>query len=163
METKISGVYKITNNITGDCYIGSSRHVKHRWSVHKCPSTWKKCPNSLLYLDMQKYGLENFTFKIVEETSQLKEREQYFIDLLQPSYNNYRASGQDVERYRDCRKEYQKTDKGKESHRKASRKCGSKLCLYEGETLTLVALSERFRRQGILHPTQNAKEYLLRK
>ena len=37
---KISGVYKITNNITGDCYIGSSSNIKQRWAAEKSPSTW---------------------------------------------------------------------------------------------------------------------------
>ena len=34
----ISGIYKITNAVTGDFYIGSSKDVKSRWSVHKCAS-----------------------------------------------------------------------------------------------------------------------------
>lgn len=29
-QNKISGVYKITNNITGDFYIGSSKNIKQR-------------------------------------------------------------------------------------------------------------------------------------
>ena len=33
---KTSAVYKITNTITGDFYIGSSKDVKRRWAVHKC-------------------------------------------------------------------------------------------------------------------------------
>lgn len=28
---KISGVYKIENTITGDCYVGSSKDVNMRW------------------------------------------------------------------------------------------------------------------------------------
>ena len=42
---KISAVYKITNKITGDFYIGSSKDVKIRWAHHKCKSTWKNNPN----------------------------------------------------------------------------------------------------------------------
>ena len=34
MAEKISGVYKITNTITGDFYIGSSKNVKKRWVEH---------------------------------------------------------------------------------------------------------------------------------
>ena len=181
MKTKISGVYKITNNITGDFYIGSSVNIKHRWAKHRCPSTWKNCPNNPLYLDMQKYQLDNFTFEIVEETSQLKKREQYFIDLLQPNYNNYRANGLDIERYKECHKEWSKAhpDYGKEwneanlvykkewyeAHRDEtltkSKEYGNRRCIYNGETLTLNALSLRFRRWGILHPTLEAKKYLL--
>lgn len=159
METKISGVYKITNNITGDFYIGSSLDIKKRWANHKSPSRWKQCPNNPLYLDFQKYRLENFKFEIVEETSQLKEREQYFIDLLRPKYNNYNANGVDVER----KKEYRLSNRCKDSCRKFNKKYYSQLCLYEGKTLTLSALSNRFQKQGILHPTQNAKKYLLKK
>ena len=52
---KISAVYKITNTITGDFYVGSSKDVKRRWREHKSPSSWKKCPNNPMYLDFQKY------------------------------------------------------------------------------------------------------------
>ena len=36
---KISAVYQIINNITGDRYVGSSNNVKRRWARHKCPSS----------------------------------------------------------------------------------------------------------------------------
>lgn len=57
---KISGVYKITNTVTNDFYIGSSKDVNKRGANHKCPSTWKKCPNNPMYLDMKKYGIDKF-------------------------------------------------------------------------------------------------------
>ena len=88
---KISGVYKITNTITGDFYIGSSKNVKSRWKDHKCQSTWKKCPNNPMYLDMQKYGVDKFEFQVIEEVEEsfLKEKEQYFIETLEQTYNIY--------------------------------------------------------------------------
>ena len=64
---KISAVYKITNTITGDFYIGSSNDVKRRWKEHKCPSYLKNYPNNPMYLDMQKYGLDKFDFQVIEE------------------------------------------------------------------------------------------------
>ena len=67
MAEIISGIYKITNTVTGDSYIGSSKNVKHRLADHKCQSTWKKCPNNPMYLDMQKYGTDKFVFEILEE------------------------------------------------------------------------------------------------
>ena len=81
---KIIGIYKITNTITGDFYIGSSKNVKNRWAVHKCPSTWNRCPNNQMYLDMQKYGLDKFEFEILAEVEEnfLKEKEQQFIEML---------------------------------------------------------------------------------
>ena len=186
---KISAVYKITNTITGDFYIGSSNDVKRRWVQHKCPSTWKRFSNNQLYQDMQKYGVDKFVFEILEEVEvdKLKETEQKFIETLKPTYNSNRANGWDIERrketQKECMKKYRKTDKGKESHRKANNKYRksdkgkeyhksnkykeyqkeyrNQLCSYNGETLTLNALSKRFKRQGIDNPTAEAKKYLL--
>ena len=165
---KISGIYRITNTITGDFYIGSSKDVKRRLAAHKCPSTWKKCPNNPLYLDMQKLGVDKFVFEILEEVEidSLKEKEQEFIETLKPIYNQMNAKGWDIERHKEYQKEYQKkykkTDKGKESNRKSNNKYYNQLCFYNGQTLTLTALSTRFRRQGIDHSTIEAKKYLIK-
>ena len=160
---KICGIYRITNTITGDFYIGSSKNVKHRWADHKNPSRWNYCPNNQLYQDMQKYGVDKFAFEILEEVEEgsLKEVEQQFIETLKPTYNNINANGWDFERYKESNKEYRKSEKGKEARRKANKKYKSQLCCYNGETLTLHALSTRFRRRGIDHPTLEAKKYLL--
>ena len=160
---KICGIYKIINTITGDFYIGSSKNVKHRWADHKCKSTWKNCPNNPLYKDMQKYGLENFVFEILEvvEPEELKEKEQQFIETLKPAYNNYYAKGLDIERYKDYQKEYHKSDKGKDYQKEFYKEYNSQLCSYNGEVLTLCALSSRFYRAGIPHPQIEAKKYLL--
>lgn len=149
---KISGVYKITNTVTSDFYIGSSKNVKKRWAVHKIPSTWKRYPSKQLYQDMQKYGTDKFDFQILEEVEieQLKETEQEFIEKLQPTYNNNRANVLDVERKKKFQKEYQKEYR-------------NQLCSYNSEILTFSALSKRFRRAGIENPTLEAKKYLLEK
>ena len=156
---KIIGVYKITNTITCDFYIGSSKDVKHRWAAHKTPSVWKNHPNNQMYLDMQKYGVDKFEFQILEEVEEsfLKEKEQQFIETLKPTYNNYNANGFDFERYKEYQKEYKKTEKYKE----AKNKYYSQLCFYNNETLTINALRIRFLRKGIEHPTEEAKKYLL--
>ena len=173
---KISAVYKITNTVTGDCYIGSSNDVKIRWKEHKCPSIWKNHPNNQLYKDMQEYGKDKFVFEILEEVEadSLKVIEQQFIETLKPTYNDRNANGWDIERQKESQKKYQKSNKGKEAQKKAQKKYQksnkgkeyhkkyySQLCRYNCETLTLNALSKRFLRQGIEHPTQEAKKYLL--
>ena len=162
---KIIAVYKITNTITGDFYIGSSNDVKRRWREHKWPSTWNKHPNNPMYLDMRKYGIDNFEFGILEEVEEgsLKEIEQQFIETLKPTYNNNRANGFDFERCKKYKKEYQKSDKGKESHRKAVNKYQNQLCSYNNEILTLRALSTRFRKAGIPHPTTEAKKFIIKR
>ena len=158
---KICGIYKIINTITGDFYIGSSNNVKRRWAEHKCQSKWKKCPNNPIYLDMQKYGVDKFEFEILAEVEleQLKEAEQHFIEELNPTYNDRNANGWDIERQKESQKEYRQSDKGKESQKKYK----NQLCSYNGETLTLNALSQRFTKAGISNPTQEAKKYLLNK
>ena len=158
-ENKIAGVYKITNNITGEFYIGSSCNIMKRWANHKCLSTHKQYPNSKLYKSMASYGLDNFTLEIIEETADLHNREQYWIEHLKPSYNDRHADGIDTERSKETNKRCCK--EWNEIHRDEMKEYKNRLCLYEGETLTLNALSARFTRQGIQHPTLNAKEYLL--
>ena len=155
MEEKISGIYRITNTVTNDCYIGSSKDVKRRWKEHKCKSTWKRFPNNQLYQDMQKFGVNGFAFEILAEVEEsfLKEKEQYFIETLKPTYNNRNANGFDFER----RKEYQK-----EYNKEYCKEYYSQLCFYNGETLTLHALQTRFWRRSIPHPTQEAKKYLIK-
>ena len=192
---KISGIYKITNTVTGDFYIGSSKDVKKRWAVHKIPSTWNNQPNNPMYLDMQKYGLDKFIFEILAEVEieQLKETEQQFIETLKPTYNRYNAKGLNIERYKKTQKEYEKTDKFKqyqkeyqkeyhktdkfkqyikeynksdkykEYQKEYYKEYHNQLCLYNGELLTLCALSKRFQRAGIPHPQIEAKKYLLNK
>ena len=167
MSEIICAVYKIINTITGDFYIGSSKNIKIRWKNHKCLSTWKQYPNNPMYLDMRKYGIDKFAFEILEvvEEDSLKEKEQEFIETLNPTYNQMNANGWDIERrkefQKEYQKEYQKTDKYKESHRKASNKYNNQLCCYNNETLTLTALRTRFRRQALSNPTAEAKKYLV--
>ena len=160
---KICGVYKITNTITNDFYIGSSKNVKRRWASHKWQSRWNSHPNSQMYQDMQKYGTEKFVFEILAEVEidKLKEKEQEFIETLKPTYNSCNAKGLDIDKYKEshrkANKKYEKSDK----YKKCKKKYNNQLCCYNGETLTLNALSKRFRRRGLSNPTQEAKKYLL--
>ena len=155
---KICIVYKFTNKVTGDFYIGSRKNIKKSLANHKY-QVWISIPNDKMYQDIQKYGDDNFDLEVLEvvEPEQLKEVEQKFIETLKPTYNQMNEKDLNVER----RKEYQKTDKGKESHKKANNKYQNQLCFYNGETLTLGALSARFRRKGISNPFAEAKKYLL--
>lgn len=84
-----SGVYKITNLVTNDFYIGSSIELKRRFSAHK--RSLIKGTSSCTYLQntWNKYGQDNFKFTIEafcpkEYTRKL---EQFFIDTFNPKYN----------------------------------------------------------------------------
>ena len=171
---KISGVYKITNIVTGDFYIGSSKDVNKRWACHKCPSIWQRYPNNPMYLDMKKYGTDKFELQILAEVeiASLKEAEQQLIEKLKPVYNDRNANGWDVERQKEHKKEYQKksekykeykkSDEYKKSHRITNNKYQNQPCFYKGEILALHTLSERFRRAGVEYYTIEAKKYLIK-
>ena len=51
----------------------------------------------------------------------------------------------------------------KEYHRKYDKEYHNQLCSYNGETLTLNALSQRFSKAGIEHPNIEAKKYIIKK
>ena len=160
---KISAVYRITNTVTNDFYIGSSKDVEKRWESHKCKSRWNDNPNSPLYLDMQKYGVDKFAFEILAEVEieQLKETEQKFIEKLKPTYNNYNANGFDIERRKEYQKQYQKQYQKTDKRKKYNKEYNNQLCFYNGETLTFRALRTRFRKAGLSNPTEEAKKYLI--
>lgn len=82
-----TGIYKITNNITGECYIGQSHDIKRRWCEHKTPKNLEK--NNPLQIAMRKYGVDNFTFAVVKECkgNELDYYERKFIKDYSPAYN----------------------------------------------------------------------------
>lgn len=58
MFTRYGVIYKITNLVTGKCYIGKTKAtIKLRWSDHKKPSA-KSC--SILKRSINKHGASNF-------------------------------------------------------------------------------------------------------
>lgn len=87
------GIYKITNIINGKCYIGQSVNIHKRWNNHKsaCYNTNAHEYNYYLYRAMRKYGIENFTFEIIEECEQilLNEREKFWISYYDTFKNGY--------------------------------------------------------------------------
>ena len=74
------GIYKIENKINGKIYIGQSINIKIRWQQHKREA---KCNrrNAPLYNALRKYGVDNFTFEVLEECPQelLNEKEIFWI------------------------------------------------------------------------------------
>jgi group I intron endonuclease len=91
MNKKIKGgIYKIINLCNGKFYIGSSRNLKRRWKEHKLELRKNNHSNAHLQSAWNKYGEENFKFEIIEyieDIIELKNREQYWIDILK-AYDN---------------------------------------------------------------------------
>lgn len=79
-ETK-TGIYKITNTLNQKVYIGQAVNIAERWKQHiKRALGAEPLTQNKLYPAMQKDGVWNFTFEIVEVCDKLKlnEREQYW-------------------------------------------------------------------------------------
>ena len=83
-----TGIYKVTNIKTKECYIGQAIHIKDRWVEHaKCGLGIDTPAGNKLYKAIQEFGLWNFSFEVLEvcPQNQLNEKEKYYIDL----YNSY--------------------------------------------------------------------------
>ena len=80
-----TGIYKITNIKSQKCYVGQAADIASRWKQHIKRGIGAEAPTrNKLYPAMLEYGVENFTFEIVEECSraQLNEREDYWQDYF---------------------------------------------------------------------------------
>lgn len=83
-KTDVCGIYKITNQETGECYIGQAVDVRRRWMDHCKAGLGIDSPrDNQLYMAMQEYGLDSFSFELLLECepNQLNEKEKYFIQL----------------------------------------------------------------------------------
>ena len=96
--TDATGIYKITNIKTKECYIGQAMHIKERWAEHaKCGLGIDTPAGNKLYKAIQEFGLWNFSFEVLEECprEQLNEKEKYYIDLYSSydyGYNSTRGN-----------------------------------------------------------------------
>lgn len=87
------GIYKITNKLNGNSYIGLSVDIEQRWYQHKTryKNLNDKEYNKALYRAFRKYGLNNFSFEVIEECeeNELKEKEIYWISFYNTYANGY--------------------------------------------------------------------------
>lgn len=91
----VCGIYKITNQTNGMCYVGQSVDTATRWKSHaKCGLGIDTPQGNKLYAAMIKDGLWNFSFELLEKCSkeQLNEKEKYYIELYQSKDFGYNSS-----------------------------------------------------------------------
>lgn len=82
----VCGIYKITNLITGEHYIGQSKNIDERWKAHcKCGLGIEAPATNTLYNSMQKDKVWNFTFEVLQECKpgELNEKEAFWIQSYQ--------------------------------------------------------------------------------
>lgn len=93
-----TGIYRWTNTISGDSYIGSainlSKRLNNYYNIAFLNKELKK-GRSAIYSALLKYGYSNFKLDILEycQPIDLINREQYYFDNLNPTYNILKVAG----------------------------------------------------------------------
>lgn len=79
----MTGIYKIENKINGKVYIGQAKNIFARLNEHYLEAC-REDDNSAIHKAIRKYGIENFSFEIMEvcEPCKLDEEEIYFIKMF---------------------------------------------------------------------------------
>ena len=93
-DTK-TGIYKITNTLKDKSYIGQSVDIYKRWMDHCKAGLGIDTPaGNKLYQAMLSDGLQNFTFELLCQCSnlELNEKVRYFIELYQADLYGYNGT-----------------------------------------------------------------------
>ena len=86
-------IYKIINNVNQKIYIGkTTRTIEERFKEHCKDYKKRDLEKRPLYRAMKKYGIENFSIELVEETDNPEEREKYLIEYYGSFKNGYNAT-----------------------------------------------------------------------
>jgi group I intron endonuclease len=88
----MQGIYQIMNTKNGKIYIGSAKNITYRWNQHLHELYLNIHKNYKLQNDYNKFGIESFSFSILEiviDKKLLLNREQYYIDCLDSIEDNY--------------------------------------------------------------------------
>ena len=92
------GIYKFENLINGHKYIGQSVDIERRYKDHimRATNNFPSNPeyDSILHQAIRKYGIENFSFEIIEQCSKkdLDKKEIYWIQYYNSFHNGYNAT-----------------------------------------------------------------------
>lgn len=93
-DTK-TGIYKITNQKTKECYIGQAVDLASRWKDHaKCGLGIDTPAGNKLYKAIQDFGIWNFSWEVLEicPRDQLNEKEKYYIGLYDSKNFGYNST-----------------------------------------------------------------------
>ena len=87
-----TGIYKITNLKNGMCYVGQAVDIASRFKQHIKRGIGAETPTrNKLYPAMAEYGVENFSFEIIEKCSRdkLNEKEDFWQDYFKAKEFGY--------------------------------------------------------------------------
>jgi group I intron endonuclease len=84
-----SGIYTITNKVTGDFYVGSAHNFSARWKLHNTNLRAGKHHSRRLQNSWDKHGVDAFAFTVVVVCAKadVLMYEDLCIRALQPQYN----------------------------------------------------------------------------
>jgi group I intron endonuclease len=90
-----SGIYKWTNKLTNDIYIGQSIDLSKRFIRYFNLSYLRNRGTLAINRALIKYGFSSFQLEILEycDIADLNKREQYYLDTLKPRYNILKIAG----------------------------------------------------------------------
>ena len=100
----VTGIYKITNQITDECYIGQAANMADRWKQHaKCGLGIDTPAGNKLYRAMQEDGIQNFSWELLEECPRelLNEKEKFYIDLYDSQSFGYNTISAPIRKKED--------------------------------------------------------------
>lgn len=87
-----SGIYAIRNTVNGKVYVGSAVNIEKRWRLHRNQLALSTHHSKKLQNAWNKHGSQSFVFEVLElvdDKSNLLEREQHWIDTLSAFSNGY--------------------------------------------------------------------------
>jgi group I intron endonuclease len=121
-------IYKITNNVDSDIYVGSTTNSIHlRFAVHIITAQYTKAKHRLLYKKMNELGIENFKIELLDEMQcenkrDLQTLEGYYI--LKYGTLNHNMAGRTIKDWRkikrpcSCGKHYTLTNAARHKNSK---------------------------------------------
>lgn len=85
----VSGIYRITNRVTGESYVGLAHCIAGRWKAHLQSLRWGNHHSPRFQASYDEHGAESFDFTVLEicQRSDLRRRERIWIDRIHPALN----------------------------------------------------------------------------
>jgi hypothetical protein len=138
-------IYKIANDINGKVYIGKTemQNPQRRFTQHK--NDRLRFSERPLYRAMNKYGVEHFSFEVLEETLNTNEREKYWIE----HYNSYGSEGYNATRGGDGTEYFKHSDQEVVEKYEELRSVKETAEFFDADKLTI---SKRLHRMGVEVP-----------
>lgn len=135
------GIYTITNIVNNKMYIGYAKNLRTREKTHMSNLRYNKHPNSHLQDSVNKYGIENFLFEVLEYCAEeyLCALEHYWCNILD---THNREKGYNIEPTHpscECKRSKETVDKTR------VRNIGKKLTKEHIEFLKNRPITEEFR------------------